>query len=117
MNIKAMDAANAYANVLKNQGGGSGMDKVGSISGVGGLSGNMNGEGTSTFSDVLKSAITNTADSVGTSANTGIQALNGKADLVDLVTSVQNAEMVLETVVAVRDKVIAAYQDIIKMPI
>ena len=113
MNIKAMDAANAYANVLKSQGVGSGQDKIGSISGVG----DAGGQGGSTFSDVLKSAITNTADSVSVSANTGIEALNGNANLVDLVTSVQNAEMVLETVVAVRDKVIAAYQDIIKMPI
>lgn len=113
MNIKAMDAANAYANAIKNQGIGSGTDKIGSISGIGSL----RGEGVGTFSDVLKAAITDTSNAVGASANSGIQAMNGKADLVDVVTSVQNAEMVLETVVAVRDKVIAAYQDIIKMPI
>ncbi|PCI45772.1 MAG: flagellar hook-basal body complex protein FliE [Alphaproteobacteria bacterium] len=100
MNIKALDAANAYANVIKNQGIGTGR-----------------GQGTGTFSEVLKSAITDTSDAINVSANTGIEAMNGKADLVDVVTSVQNAEMVLETVVAVRDKVIAAYQDIIKMPI
>jgi flagellar hook-basal body complex protein FliE len=33
------------------------------------------------------------------------------------VTAVSQAETTLQTVVAVRDKVIAAYQDIIKMPI
>ena len=113
MNIKSMDAANAYANVMKNQGIGSGSDKIGSISGIGAV----RGEGAGSFSEVLKSAITDTTSAVGSSASTGIEALNGKADLVDVVTSVQNAEMVLETVVAVRDKVIAAYQDIIKMPI
>jgi len=113
MNIKAMDAANAYANVLKTQGTGVGTDKVGSISEIGAT----RGEGAGSFSEVLKSAITDTSDAVSVSANTGIEALNKQADLVDVVTSVQNAEMVLETVVAVRDKVIAAYQDIIKMPI
>jgi len=113
MTIKAMDAANAYANVMKNQGIGSGSDKIGSISGIGAT----RGEGAGTFSDALKAAIVDTGDAVSVSANTGIEALNSKADLVDVVTSVQNAEMVLETVVAVRDKVIAAYQDIIKMPI
>lgn len=113
MNIKAMDAANAYANVLKNQGMGSGSDKVGSISGIGGTA----GEGTGAFSNVLKSVIGNASDAVNVSAKSGVQALNGDVNLVDVVTSVQNAEMVLETVVAVRDKVIAAYQDIIKMPI
>lgn len=113
MTIKAMDAANAYANVMKNQGIGSGTDKIGSISGIS----STGGEGAGAFSDVLKSAISETAQAVDASATTGIAALGGKAELVDVVTSVQNAEMVLETVVAVRDKVIAAYQDIIKMPI
>ena len=113
MNIKAADAANAYANVLKSQGIGSGSDKIEGISSLGSTSGN----GSGAFSEILKSAIADTSDAVGVSANTGIEALNGKADMVDVVTSVQNAEMVLETVVAVRDRVIAAYQDIIKMPI
>ncbi len=112
MNIKAMDAANAYANAIKNQGIGNGKDKIGSISDIG----SVHGEGAGSFSNVLKAAISDTTQAVGGSASAGIEALNGKADLVDVVTSVQNAEMVLETVVAVRDKVIAAYQDIIKMP-
>lgn len=113
MNIKAMDAANAYANVVKNQGVGGGADKIGSIAGIG----DVRGEGAGTFSDALKTAISGAADAVGSSSNAGIEALNGKTDLVDIVASVQNAEIVLGTVVAVRDKVIAAYQDIIKMPI
>ena len=43
--------------------------------------------------------------------------VQGKGDLVDVVTAVNSAEMTLETVVAIRDKVIAAYQDILRMPI
>ncbi len=113
MNIKAMDAANAYANILKNQGVGSGTDKIGSIPSLGAGPGN----GTGSFSDILKSTISDTVGAVSGSETAGLKSLNGSADLVDVVTSVQNAEMVLETVVAVRDKVIAAYQDIIKMPI
>ncbi|MCF8474274.1 MAG: flagellar hook-basal body complex protein FliE [Emcibacter sp.] len=113
MNIKAMDAMNAYTNALKNQGGGIGVDKIGSISEMGAA----HGDGVGTFSDVLKAAISETSGAVGASSNVGIGALNGNADLVDVVTAVQNAEIVLETVTAVRDKVIAAYQDIIKMPI
>ncbi len=46
-----------------------------------------------------------------------MQAVAGKADINDVVTAVANAEVTLQTVVAVRDKVIAAYQDIIRMPI
>ncbi|RMF14984.1 MAG: hypothetical protein D6757_05390 [Alphaproteobacteria bacterium] len=45
------------------------------------------------------------------------KAVAGKADLVDVVTAVSNAEMVLETVTTVRDRVIQAYQDIMRMPI
>lgn len=45
------------------------------------------------------------------------QAVAGKASLRDMVTAVNNAELTLETVVSVRDKVISAYNDIMKMPI
>jgi len=34
-----------------------------------------------------------------------------------VVTAVTNAEVTLQTVVAVRDKVISAYQDILRMPV
>ncbi len=113
MNIKAMDAANAYANALKGQPVGSGADKIEGISGISAL----RGEGAGSFSEILKATIGNTAGAVNASENTAIKAINGNMDLVDVATSVQNAEIVLETVVAVRDKVISAYQDIIKMPI
>lgn len=45
------------------------------------------------------------------------QALANKTELHELISSVTNAELTLETVVALRDKMINAYQDIIKMPI
>jgi flagellar hook-basal body complex protein FliE len=41
----------------------------------------------------------------------------GKQPLHEVVLSINEAEIALQTIVAVRDKVIAAYQDIIKMPI
>ena len=34
-----------------------------------------------------------------------------------MVTAVANAELALQTVVAVRDQVVAAYQEIMRMPI
>jgi flagellar hook-basal body complex protein FliE len=45
------------------------------------------------------------------------QAISGHGDLTQVVTAVSRAELALQTTVAVRDRVIAAYQDIIKMPI
>jgi flagellar hook-basal body complex protein FliE len=69
------------------------------------------------FSDFLSGAI---KDSIGT-MNKGEQAataqLAGKANIVDVVNSVNAAELTLDTVVAVRDKVVAAYQSIMNMPI
>ncbi len=41
----------------------------------------------------------------------------GKADLVDVVTSISSAQTSLQTMMAVRDQVISAYQSILNMPI
>ena len=64
------------------------------------------------------------AEAGGTAIENGVNAerislesVTGDAGLADIVTAVSNAEATLETVVAVRDRVIQAYQDIIKMPI
>jgi flagellar hook-basal body complex protein FliE len=45
------------------------------------------------------------------------QAISGHGDLTQVVTAVSRAELALQTTVAVRDRVLQAYQDIIKMPI
>ena len=41
----------------------------------------------------------------------------GKANIVDVVTAVAETETAISTVVSVRDRVIAAYEEIIRMPI
>jgi flagellar hook-basal body complex protein FliE len=41
----------------------------------------------------------------------------GKANLVDVVTAVSETEVAIDTLVSVRDKVISAYEEIMKMPI
>ena len=69
------------------------------------------------FGDLL-SGVLKDAMSSGQAAETkAASAVQGKGDLVDVVTAVNSAEMSLETVVAIRDRVIAAYQDIMRMPI
>jgi len=45
------------------------------------------------------------------------QAVQGKGDLVDVVTAVAESEVALETLVSVRDRVISAYEEIMRMPI
>ena len=44
-------------------------------------------------------------------------AIQDKADLTEVVQAVTNAEVTLQTVVAVRDRIISAYQQIMRMPI
>jgi flagellar hook-basal body complex protein FliE len=69
------------------------------------------------FGDMLANVL-NDALATGKAAETKSAALiQGKGDIVDVVTAVNAAEMTLETVVAIRDRVIAAYQDIMRMPI
>ncbi len=46
-----------------------------------------------------------------------VQLAAGKADLVDVVTAVAESEVAVGTLVSVRDKVIAAYEEIMRMPI
>jgi len=41
----------------------------------------------------------------------------GRGELVDAVTAISSAEASLETVMAIRDQVISAYQEIMRMPI
>jgi flagellar hook-basal body complex protein FliE len=46
-----------------------------------------------------------------------LQALEGKGDITDVVTALAKAELALQTTVAVRDRVVQAYQEIMRMPI
>lgn len=55
---------------------------------------------------------------LGRSADaTATQALSGQGSVTDVVMAVARAELALQTAVAVRDRVVAAYQDVMRMPI
>ena len=45
------------------------------------------------------------------------QALTGGGNLTEVVTALSRAELTLQTATAMRDRVVQAYQDIMKMPI
>ncbi|MFI4935473.1 MAG: flagellar hook-basal body complex protein FliE [Caulobacterales bacterium] len=69
------------------------------------------------FGQMVSSAI-HDATAASRTAETQVTAqVQGKANLVDVVTSLASAETSLSTVIAVRDQVIAAYQQIMNMPI
>jgi len=71
----------------------------------------------SSFSDFLSGAIKDSISTIRQGEQAATAQVQGKANLVDVVQQVNSAELTLDTVVAVRDKVVAAYQSIMNMPI
>ncbi len=69
------------------------------------------------FSDFLSGAIKDSIGTISQGEQAATQQVTGKANIVDVVNSVNAAELTLDTVVAVRDKVVQAYQSIMNMPI
>ena len=69
------------------------------------------------FADMVMNAVGDVEATVANAEQMTVQAATGQAELVDVVTAVAAAEVQLETVVAVRDQVIRAYQDVLRMPI
>jgi len=106
-----LNAMNAYQNQLK-------IAKSaleGDTSGDTGSTGNTGSTGS--FSAMLESNLQDMVNTQNVAENAKIEAITGKGDVTDLVTAIANAEMALNTIVTVRDRVISAYQDIIRMPI
>ena len=69
------------------------------------------------FSDVLEKAASDTIGTMRKGEELSAAAAVGKADITDVVQAVTNAEVALQTVTAVRDKVVSAYQEILRMPV
>lgn len=69
------------------------------------------------FGQALTSALQGVIDT-GHQADTQAAAgISGTGNLTDVVTAVNKAELALQTTTAIRDRVVQAYQDIMKMPI
>lgn len=69
------------------------------------------------FAAALEDAARSAVETLGKAETTSMQAAAGDADLLEVVTAVNDAEATLKTVVAVRDKVMQSYQEILRMPI
>jgi|SRR5665213_1018661 flagellar hook-basal body complex protein FliE len=81
-----------------------------------GVAGKASASGPS-FGDLLKDAIGDVVEG-GRKADLQTNAMAaGKANVMDVVTAVAETDVKVSTLVSVRDKVIAAYEDIMKMAI
>ena len=69
------------------------------------------------FGATLQRAMEDAVD-LGRSADAAsTQALLGQGSVTDVVLAVARAEMALQTATTLRDKVVSAYQDVMRMPI
>ena len=102
-------AANAYARLARLVDPSAGLAKT---------AGDTAGQGPS-FGAMLKDVL-GAASAAGAKSDTQTQALvtsPNKANIVDVVTAVAETETTIATLVSVRDKMIAAYEEIMRMPI
>ncbi|MDA0262197.1 MAG: flagellar hook-basal body complex protein FliE, partial [Proteobacteria bacterium] len=69
--------------------------------------------GGQSFAELLSEVGQNSVANSNQSEKMGLQSITKSAELVDIVTAVSNAEVTLETVMALRDRLIQAYQEVI----
>ena len=69
------------------------------------------------FAGLLRTELEASKASLRAGEAKSVEALTGKASLQDVVEAVTEAELSLQKVTAVRDRVISAYQEIMRMPI
>lgn len=100
--VSSAAAANAYSTTAKS---GAEMPK--------GLESREDGP---KFSDFLRQSVTDSIDTMRAGEKASADAVTGKASLPDVVGAITQAELTLQTVVAVRDRLISAYQEIMRMP-
>jgi flagellar hook-basal body complex protein FliE len=75
------------------------------------------GAGEAGFTQLLSSALDGVAEAGKRADDQAMSVAAGKANVVDVVTAVAESETALQTLVAVRDRVISAYEDIMRMQI
>ena len=101
MDIKAATSAyNAIANIAQNNP----AEQVASTD-------------SASFAELVSNALESSAASGKKAEQISSLAVMGKADIGELATAVSQAELALNTVVTIRDKVISAYQQIMQMSI
>lgn len=74
-------------------------------------------EPTEDFSKMVSDAAAQAVDTVRTGDSTAIAALNGQAGLQQVVEATMAMESTVQVAVALRDKMVDAYQEVMRMPI
>lgn len=69
------------------------------------------------FTDMVKNGLNKSIDTLYKGEEMSIKALTETVDLRDVILATTNAELALETIVTLRDKMVSAYQEVLKMPL
>ena len=75
------------------------------------------GGGTGDFSAILAETVQGVVDGGKVADQKAMDLVDGKGDVIDVVTAISQTELAIETMVTVRDRVISAYEEIMRMPI
>jgi flagellar hook-basal body complex protein FliE len=106
MSLRAIDASAAYTQALTRSPVAGGVDSFDTgVTAPGG------------FGAMITGLLSDTVAANRQAETASAKAVTGTSDIVTIASAVNNAEMTLETLVAVRDRMISAYQDIMRMPI
>ena len=100
-------AANAYARVQGQDISGIGADGDGLQTATGGGS----------FGDTLSQALAGVVQTGHAADTAAAKGMSGQGNLTDVVMAVSKAQLALQSTTAIRDRVVQAYQDIMKMSI
>lgn len=101
LTVSPAGAAGAYARVQ------SGASEAGAPAGA----------ATPNFGDAITKALGSVVDAGHKADAQSMQAIGGAGNLTDVVTAVSQAELALQSAVTIRDRVVQAYQDVMRMPI
>ena len=100
-------AASAYARVQ-------GQD----MSGIGADGDGLQGAGAgSSFGDTLSQALAGVVNTGHAADAAAARGISGEGNITDVVMAVSKAQLALQSTTAIRDRVVQAYQDIMKMSI
>ena len=69
------------------------------------------------FGEVMAQVSADAVETLRSAEATSISGLQGRASVLEVVEAVKSAEQSLQTAISIRDKVVAAYQEISRMAI
>lgn len=73
--------------------------------------------GQPSFGDTMQQVLSSVEQTGYTADVQAARAISGEGNLTDVVTALSHAELTLQTVTTIRDRVVQAFQDLMKMPI